>query len=128
MTTTDIVTRDAMPQELLARLLQDEINRLLDRLAGSVPGGTAVTLALEDPTLAARIEAEEARLTGLRAALLDGYRQWGDSLQALEDLWALRALKADCPDRLEHSERRVDRRAAQRPEPRPERRADRRAA
>ena len=125
MTTTDIVTRDPRGQEPLARLLQDEINRLLDRLAGSLPDGTAAMLALEDPALAARIDEEEARLTGLRAALLEGYRQWGDSLQALEDLWALRGLKVD---RLDRAERASERRAAQRTEPRPERRADRRAA
>ena len=123
MTATDLVTRDPRAQEPLARLLQDEINRLLDRLAGSVPDGAAATLALEDPDLAARIEQEEARLTALRAALLEGYRQWGDSLQALEDLWALRALKADRPDRLDRAERGSERRAAQRTEPRPERRA-----
>ena len=125
MTTTDLVTRDPQAQEPLARLLQDEINRLLDRLAGSLPDGTAATLTLEDPALAARIDEEEARLTGLRAALLEGYRQWGDSLQVLEDLWALRALKAD---RLDRAERASERRVAQRPEPRPDRRADRRAA
>ena len=123
MTTTDIVTRDPRGQEPLARLLQDEINRLLDRLAGSLPDGMAATLALEDPALAARIDEEEARLTGLRAALLEGYRQWGDSLQALEDLWALRALKADRPDRLDRAERPPERWAAQRTEPRAERRA-----
>ena len=121
MTTTDLVTRDPRAQEPLAHLLQDEINRLLDRLAGSLPGGTAATLGPEDPALAARIDEEEARLTGLRAALLEGYRQWRDSLQALEDLWALRGLKVDRLDRAE-------RRSAQRTEPRPERRADRRAA
>ena len=125
MTTADLVTRDPRAQEPLAHLLQDEINRLLDRLAGSLPDGTAATLGTEDPTLAARIDEEEARLTGLRAALLEGYRQWQDSLQALEDLWALRGLKVD---RLERAERASERRAAQRTEPRPERRADRRAA
>ena len=128
MTTTDLVTRDPRAQEPLARLLQDEINRLLDRLAGALPDGTAATLAQEDPDLAARIDAEEARLTELRAALLDGYRQWGDALQALEDLWALRALKMERPDRLDRAERGPERRTAQRTDSRPDRRADRRAA
>jgi hypothetical protein len=123
MTTTDLVTRDPRAQEPLARLLQDEINRLLDRLAGALPDGTAATLAREDPDLAARIDAEEARLTELRAALLDGYRQWGDALQTLEDLWALRALKMERPDRLDRAERGRERRTASRPDARPDRRA-----
>ena len=128
MTTTDLVTRDPQAQEPLARLLQDEMNRLLDRLAGALPEGIAATLALEDPDLAARIDAEEARLTALRAALLDGYRQWEDSLRTLEDLWALRALKADRPEPLDRAERGAERRATPRTDSRPERRAERRAA
>lgn len=98
--------------DVLNRLLQDEMNRLLDRLAAVAPEGSAVALAMDDPELAARIEDEEARLTGLRASLLEGYRQWEASLQALEDLWALRALKAEPPER-----------AGRQPEPQAERRA-----
>jgi len=122
VSTADLVPRDPRAQDRLARLLQDEMNRLLDRLAGALPEGIAAALAVEDPDLAARIEDEEGRLTDLRASLLDGYRRWGESLQALEDLWALRALKADRP------ERRPERRPDHRPEPRAERTTDRRAA
>src|SRR5262245_2502686 len=104
---TDVNTSDTA----LARLLQDEMNRLLDRLAGAVPGGSVATLIDDDPDLAARIAAEEARLTDLRESLIDGYRRWGESLQSLEDLWAVRTLKADRPDR--RSERRHDRRQGQ---------------
>ena len=135
MTATDLVTRDPRGQEALAHLLQDEMNRLLDRLAGSLPAGAAAGLAQEDADLAARIDEEEVRLTGLRAALLDGYRQWGESLQVLEDLWALRALKVDRPERAERldrtergGERRTAHRPDQHPDHRPGRRADRRAA
>ena len=99
--------------DALNRLLQDEMNRLLDRLAAAVPPGGAAALATEDPDLAARVEGEEARLTELRASLLEGYRRWEESLQALEDLWAVRALKVD------RAERRVERL----PERQPERRA-----
>ena len=81
--------------DAINRLLQDDMNRLLDRLAAAMPEGSAATLAAEDPAIAARLADEEARLTDLRASLLDGYRRWGESLQALEDLWALRALKAE---------------------------------
>lgn len=86
------------------------MNRLLDRLAAATPEGSAAALVTEDPELAARLEEEEARLTDLRASLLEGYRRWGDSLQALEDLWALRALKADPGER--RPERHIERRAA----------------
>ena len=87
-------TSDAMD-----RLLQDEMNRLLDRLAAATPEGTAAALAREDPELASRLADEEVRLTELRASLLDGYRHWRECLQALEDLWALRVLKAEQPVR-----------------------------
>lgn len=91
--------------DAMNRLLQDDMNRLLDRLAAATPEGSAAELAAEDPELVARLEDEEARLTDLRSSLLDGYRRWEDSLRTLEDLWALRALKAE------------------RAQPRPERRA-----
>ena len=106
MTTFDTANQALKSPDPLARLLQDEMNRLLDRLAGAVPGGSVATLTDDDPDLAARIADEEARLTDLRALLIDGYRRWGESLQSLEDLWALRTLKADRPDR--RSERRLD--------------------
>ena len=96
--------------DVMNRLLQDEMNRLLDRLAAAAPAGSAGALATEDPELAARLEDEEARLSDLRAALLDGYRRWQQSLQALEDLWALRGLKAERPER--RPERHTERRAA----------------
>jgi len=81
------------------RLLQDEMYRLLARLAATTPEGSAAALSADDPGLAARLADEEVRLTDLRASLLDGYRRWRECLQALEDLWALRALKAEQPAR-----------------------------
>ena len=118
MNTADVMIRASKTCDPLARLLQDEMNRLLDRLAGSVPAGSAATLSEDDAELAARIADEEARLTGLRSSLLDGYRQWSESMQSLEDLWALRALKTEPPER--RSERQPDRRSG--------RAAERRAA
>ena len=85
--------------DAMNRLLQDEMNRLLDRLAAATPEGSAAALATEDPELARRLADQEACLTDLRASLLDGYRRWGECLQALEDLWALRVLKAEQPAR-----------------------------
>ena len=79
----------------LDRLLNDEMNRLLDRLAADAPEGMATGVAEEDPQLHARIDEVDARLADLRESLLDGYRRWGESLQAMEDLWALRRLKAE---------------------------------
>jgi len=115
--TTDVVTRASKTCDPLARLLQDEMNRLLDRLAGSVPTGSAATLSEDDVELAARIADEEARLADLRSSLLDGYRRWSDSIQSLEDLWALRALKT------ERLDRRPDRQPDRPPGPGAERRA-----
>jgi len=108
--TADVMTRASKTCDPLDRLLQDEMNRLLDRLAGSVPAGSAATLSEDDAELAARIADEESRLSDLRSSLIDGYRRWSESMQSLEDLWALRALKTERPGR--RSDRQPDRRAA----------------
>lgn len=78
----------------LDRLLQDEMNCLLDRLAASAPEGALGGVSGQHPELRALIEAVEARLSAVRASLLDGYRQWRSTIEEYEDLWALFALKS----------------------------------
>ena len=55
------------------RLLQDDLNRLIDRIAVRAGKDTAAGLKSD---LRAHIERAEERLTVLRAALLDGYAEW----------------------------------------------------
>lgn len=74
------------------RLLQDELNRLLDRIAVSAGEDTAAGLKSD---LRAPIERCEERLTALRAALLDGYAEWARTLDECEDLWAVAGLRKD---------------------------------
>jgi len=76
----------------LERLLQDELNRLVDRIAARAEDDTASGLKSD---LRAHIERCEDRLTALRAALLDGYAEWTRALEECEDLWAVAGLRKD---------------------------------
>lgn len=79
----------------LERLLQDELNRLLDRIAARAGQETAAGVT---PDLRARIDRSEDRLTELRAALLDGYAEWARAMNECEDLWALAELRQETED------------------------------
>jgi hypothetical protein len=76
----------------LERVLQDDLNRLVDRLA-------AVTseCAEPPPSVQAQLDRAEARLSSLRQELLRGYAEWIQALEECGDLWALAALAADQP-------------------------------
>jgi hypothetical protein len=82
----------------LERLLQDELNRLVDRIAARAGEDTAAGLK---PDLKARIERSEDRLTGLRAALLDGYAEWARAIEECEDQWALAGLRRETEEATE---------------------------
>jgi hypothetical protein len=77
------------------RLLQDDLNRLIDRIAVRVGDGTAADLKSD---LKLRIERSEDRLTVLRAALLDGYAEWARAIEECEDLWAVAGLRREEPE------------------------------
>jgi hypothetical protein len=77
------------------RLLQDDLNRLIDRIA--VRAGEGATAGLKSD-LKTRIERAEDRLTVLRAALLEGYGEWARAIEECEDLWALAGLRRDAPE------------------------------
>ena len=89
----------------LEKLLQDELNRLVDRIAVLADEVTAAGLT---PDLKARIERCEDGLTELRAALLDGYVEWTLALESCEDVWAVAGLRKDGAE----SATRISRRAA----------------
>jgi hypothetical protein len=82
----------------LERLLQEELNHLVDRIAARAGQETAAGIK---PDLKARVERSEERLTGLRAALLDGYAEWTRAIDECEDLWALAELRQQTEDATE---------------------------
>jgi hypothetical protein len=78
----------------MERLLNDEITRLLDRLATSLPEGGIERMRAANPTLKHRLDEMETALAGLRNTLIDGYGRWGQALGDLENLWALAAWRS----------------------------------
>jgi hypothetical protein len=79
----------------LDRLLRDEVNQLLDRIAAAVPGGSLGAVSATSPTLRARLDETDARLSALRGSLLEAYGAWEKTLDDLENLWALAAWKRE---------------------------------
>ena len=77
------------------RLLQDDLNRLIDRIAVRAGEGTAAGLK---PDLRVHIERSEERLTVLRAVLEDAYGEWMRALDECEDLWAVAGLRREVPE------------------------------
>jgi hypothetical protein len=78
----------------MERLLNDEITRLVDRIACSVPEGDVERMRAISPTLKLRLDEMETTLAGLRSALVEGYGRWGRALDDLENLWALAAWRS----------------------------------
>jgi hypothetical protein len=78
----------------IERLLHDEITRLMDRLATSVPDGGIDRMRVANPTLKVRLDEVDTALAGLRGALVAGYGQWRRALDDLENLWALAAWRS----------------------------------
>src|SRR5207244_12892592 len=77
------------------RLLRDEMNQLLDRIAATVPEGSLAAATARYPTLRARLDEAEARLTALRATVVETYGAWGENFEDLDNLWARAAGKRD---------------------------------
>jgi len=76
------------------RVLDDEVSRLLDRLAASVPGGSLAAMTSLHPHLRTRVDQVEAGLADMRGALLDAYGRWRRGLEDLENVWALVAWRS----------------------------------
>jgi hypothetical protein len=70
-------------------VLQDELGRLMDRLAAAVPGGSLEMTSMANPTLRSRLDDMEVSLARARTALLEDYGRWRRTLDDLESLWAL---------------------------------------
>jgi len=81
----------------LERALQSDLDRLVDRLAAVTREGMSLECAECGPTLRARLESAEARLSAIRLDLLRGFGDWYRALEECGDLWATAALAADQP-------------------------------
>jgi hypothetical protein len=72
----------------LDRLLQEDLNHLLDRVAASIPKGMAGA-ADGRPALRWRLDEAEARLSAMRSVLRHEYEAWRRAIEDYETLWAL---------------------------------------
>ena len=88
----------------LERLLQDDLNHLIDRLSMTTPEGLMAGCEERRPELYAQLAESEARLSTVRQILLPGYGAWRDGLEEYGNLWALAQLAAVSPG---HDERRA---------------------
>ncbi|MGH7314214.1 MAG: hypothetical protein ACREJV_13645 [Candidatus Rokuibacteriota bacterium] len=78
----------------MEQVLNDDISQLLERLAGTIPGGCLEATAGRNPALRRRLDDVESQMAAVRTALVDSYGRWCRSLDDLENLWALAAWKA----------------------------------
>src|SRR5205085_1905937 len=69
-------------------MLQDELGRLMDRLAATVPGGSLEATSATNPALRTRLDDMEVSLAAARVALLEDYGRWRRMLDDLENVWA----------------------------------------
>lgn len=89
-----LVWEGAPVMNQVERVLNDDISRLLERLAGSIPDGCLEATAARNPGLKRRLDEVEAQMATLRASLLESYGRWRLALEDVENLWALAAWKS----------------------------------
>ncbi|HTY80593.1 MAG TPA: hypothetical protein VMI34_22385 [Candidatus Bathyarchaeia archaeon] len=77
------------------RLLRDDLNQLLDRMAASTRAGVVRASGRHLPDLRIRLDEAEAQLTARREHLLEQYTAWQAALEACEDLWAVAQLELE---------------------------------
>ena len=78
----------------MQRMLSDELGRLTDRLAGSIPEGSLERIRAVTPTLAVRLVDLEARLAAAQNSMVEDYARWRQTLDDLENVWALAAWRS----------------------------------
>ena len=60
----------------MERVLSDDLARLIDRLAASIPDGAFDQICTTTPTLRARLDQLEATLAATHGALVETYGRW----------------------------------------------------
>lgn len=78
----------------LEQVLHDDVARVLERLAGSIPDGCPEATAARNPSLRRRLDEVEAQMATVRASLVESYGRWRLALEDIENLWALAAWKS----------------------------------
>jgi hypothetical protein len=73
----------------LERLLQDDLNCLIDRMAATTHEGLVAACGEWRPDLLQQLGDLDTRLTTVRQGLLQAYEMWRDALDECSDLWAL---------------------------------------
>jgi hypothetical protein len=73
----------------LERLLHDDLNRLIDRVAATTHEGLVAACEERRPDLLGQLADAEARLTAARRNLLEDHAVWRAALEECADLWAL---------------------------------------
>jgi len=81
----------------LERLLQDDLNQLIDRMAAMTHEGLLAGCEERRPDLLAQLADSETRLTSARRRLLEHYAVWRDVLAECSDLWELVDFAASAP-------------------------------
>lgn len=71
------------------QVLNEELIRLTDRLAASLPGGCLAEVSARNPSLRRRLDEADVQLAVARQAILEGYGRWRRALEDVENLWAL---------------------------------------
>ena len=89
----------------MERMLSDELTRLIDRLAGSIPEGSPERIRAVTPILGARLVDLEARLAAVRTSMVEDYAQWRHTLDDLENVWALAAWRSASEEPVDSSRR-----------------------
>ena len=79
----------------MERVLSDDLSRLIDRLAGSIPEGAYERIRATAPALAVRLDGLEAVVGNARAALVEDYARWMRALDDLENAWSVAAWRAE---------------------------------
>jgi hypothetical protein len=79
----------------LERLLQDDLNRLSDRIAARLGDATAAGVRSRDPELYQRLELSSAQLADLRLELTERYAAWADAVEECEALWGRAEARAE---------------------------------
>jgi hypothetical protein len=69
-------------------VLQDELNRLLDRIAAAAPAGLVERVS-DQRDLRAQIDAAEVQMAALNQEIRDAYDRWSDSIERYAELWSM---------------------------------------
>jgi outer membrane murein-binding lipoprotein Lpp len=89
----------------MERVLADDLARLIDRLAASVPEGAFGRICTTTPTLRARLDQLDTTLAATRGSLVEAYERWARALDDLENVWALAAWRSAVEEPAENAPR-----------------------